>query len=295
MSQDVISRNLIAVVVGVVALAIPAAAQQPALAGLLGLAADYHASYASRVSGTALEERYTLIQVNAGRMATPVHFTSDVILLNVNGRIIGLRDPFEIDNVKLRERTPRITTLLAEPTLEGWQRAQAFAAEQNVRFISDLILSLNDPTLALQFASRDIQPKLTFKLEGQKKMNGVAVASVGFKETGSRDTRFVLGTRGNASAAGRLWIDATTGAIHKSELWVNSPTEAVVIDVTYAKDSALDLWLPQRMNETYEWKELDDVASNRNVGAYGARLSFQNRATYTNPRYSPIDLSKTRR
>ncbi|MBA3637819.1 MAG: hypothetical protein M3541_10235 [Acidobacteriota bacterium] len=49
------------------------------------------------------------------------------------------------------------------------------------------------------------------------------------------------------------------------------------------------------MNETYSWKEMDDVASNRNVGAYGQRLSFQTNATYSNPRHSPVDLSKIRR
>src|SRR5688572_2518717 len=233
---------------GAAALAIPVHARQPALADLLQLAADYQASYAARVSGAALEERYTLIQLNAGRMMTPVHFSSDVILLNVNGRIIGLRDPFAVDNVKLRERTPRITSLLAEPTLDGWHRAQGYAAEQHFRFISDLILALNDPMLAMQFSAREIQPKVTYKLESYKKMNGGWVASVGFKENGDRDTRFILGTRGNASASGRLWIDATTGAVHKSELWANSATEAVVVNVTFAKHAPLDLWFPEKMN-----------------------------------------------
>jgi hypothetical protein len=289
------SRILGAVGSGALVLTMPVHAQKPALADLLSLAADYQASYASRVSGATLEERYALIQVVAGRMNTPVYFSSDVVLLNVNGRIIGMRDPFAVDNVPLRERTPRITTLLTAPTLEGWQKAQAYAAEQHFRFLADIILALNDPTVALQFVARDMQPKLTYKLEGHQTMNGVPVGRVGFKEIGNRDTRFTLGTRGNASASGRFWIDAATGAIHKSELWANSSTEAVVVNVTYAKDAALDLWLPQKTSETYEWKEMDDVSSNRNVGPYGARQFFQANATYTNPRYTPIDLSKMRR
>jgi hypothetical protein len=284
-----------ALVAGVLVLTLPAHAQKPALADVLGLAAGYHAAYAARVSGVTLEERYSLIQLIAGRMQPPSRFTSDVVLLNVNGRILSLRDPFAIDNTPLRERTPRITDLLAEPTVDGWQRAQAYAAEQHFRFISDLILALNDPTLALQFLARTMQPKLTFKLEKHETMNGVPVVRVGFTEIAEPETSFVLRTRGNASAAGRLWIGVADGALHKSELRAASPTESVVVTVTYGKDPTLDLWLPQKMNETYQWKELDDVMSNRGVGAYGARLFFQADASYSNPRYTPIDLSKMRR
>lgn len=37
------------------------------------------------------------------------------------------------------------------------------------------------------------------------------------------------------------------------------------------------------------------MLSNRDVGAYGARLFFQASASYSDPRYTPIDLSKIRR
>ena len=290
-----ISRNAMVATTALIVATIPVRAQNLALEELLARAADYHASYVSRVSGVTLEERYGLIQLIAGRMQTPVRFASDVVLVNVNGRLIGLRDPFAVDNVPLRERTPRITALLAEPTTQSWDRAQAHAREQDFRFLSDLILTLNDPALALQFISRDVQPKLTLKIERQETMNGIPVMRVGFSEIAGADTKFLLGTRGNASAAGRLWIDPLTGAVHKTELRATSATESVVVTVSYARDTALDLWLPQKMNETYQWKELNDVASNRNVGAYGARLFFQADASYTNARYTPVDLSRMRR
>lgn len=273
----------------------PAYAEDAPLADVLARAADYHATYAARVSGATVEEHYSLTQLVAGRMQTPIRFASDVVLLNVNGRVLGLRDPFAVDNVRLREREARIINLLAAPTLESWNRAQKHAAEQNFRFLFDLILTLNDPSIALQFVSRDMQPKMTFKLEKSEKMNGVAVTRIGFKETGDKETRFALGTRGNATAAGRLWIETATGVVLKTELWANSATEAVVNTVTYTKHAELDLWLPSKMVETYQWKEVDDVASNRSVGAYGERLFFQMSATYSNPRHTPIDLSKIRR
>ena len=276
-------------------LAKPASAQDPALADLLARAADYHAGYAVRVSGATVDENYSLTRLVAGRMETPIRFASDVVLVNVNGRVMGLRDLFSVDNVRLREREARIVNLLTAPTLESWNRAQAHAAEQNFRFLFDLILQLNDPSIALHFISRDMQPKVTFKIEKQEKLNGIAVTRIGFKENGDGTKPFVLGTKGNAAAAGRFWIENATGAILKTELWATSSNESVVNTVVYAKAAELDLWLPSKMTETYSWKEMDDVASNRGVGAYGQRLSFQTSANYSNPRYSPVDLAKIRR
>jgi hypothetical protein len=243
----------------------------------------------------SLDEHYTFVQMTAGRMHTPMRFRSDVVILDLNGRVISLRDPYLLDNVALRERKPRIVDMLREPTTAGWDRAQKYAAESHFRFVADVVLALNDPVLALGFISRALQPKLTYKFEGMKKLEGREVASIGFKEVGGRDAVFLLGTRGNASASGRFFVDPATGAIHKTELWANSATEAVVSTVTYARAVDLDLWLPTRMTQTFEWKELDDVHSNRNVGAYGARLFFQANAEYQNPSHTPIDLSKMRR
>ena len=282
-----------AFVVGIV-LTVSASPQNPDLAKILTQAADYHAGYRGRVSGASLNEDYSLTQLIAGKMETPLRFASDLVILNVSGRIVGLRDPYKLDNVRLREHTPRIIDLLVQPTLAKWQRAQAHAAEQHFRFLFDLILALNDPTVALQFVSHEVQPACTFKFEKQETINGVPAARVGFKESGSRETKLILGTKNNAAASGRLWIDIATGAVLKTELWANSPNEAVVVNVSYAKDPGLDLWLPKKMTETYQWKEMDDVASNRNVGAYGQRLSFQGSATYGEAKHTPVDLSKIR-
>lgn len=283
------ARNVGAAVLALLAIT-AVQAQKPVLEDLLRAAAAYQAAYAKRVSGTTLEEHYKLIPVHAGRMGTPLNFTSDVVLLNLNGRVIALRDPFLLDNVPLRERTPRITALLVKPSLESWEKAQAYAAEQHFRFMSDLIIRFSEPTVALQFLDTGTQSRVTWKVEGQKKIDGVVVTSLGFKETGDRKTRFILGTRGNGAASGRFLIDPATGAVHKSELWVNSGTEAIVVNVTYTQNAALGLLLPEKTSETYDWREVDDVASGRGVGAYGGRLFFQAAGSYSNARHTPVEL-----
>lgn len=288
-------RSAIASIVCSLGLVLTPAAQKPELGELLARAADYHESFASRSSGVSLDEHYIFIQVTVGRMHTPMRFRSDVVVLNVNGRVLSLRDPYLLDNVSLRERRPRILEILREPTTAGWNQAQKYASESHFRFVSDIVLALNDPMLALRFISRDMQPKVTYKFEGMKRLEGQELASIGFKERGDKETAFGLGTRGNAAASGRYFVDPASGAIRKTELWANSATEAVVSAVTYGHASALDLWLPAKMTQTFEWKELDDVHSNRNVGAYGARLFFQGNATYENPTLAAIDLNKMRR
>jgi hypothetical protein len=276
-------------------LALPIDTQKPTLEDLLARAAEYHDAFVTRSSGVSLDEHYIFIQVTAGRMHTPMHFRSDVVMLNLNGRVISLRDPYLLDNVALRERKLRIVEVLKEPTMAGWDRAQKYAAESHFRFVSDIVLALNDPTLPLRFLSKDLQPKVSYKFEGMKRVDGREAASLGFKEVGPKEATFALGTRGNAMASGRFFLDPVTGAVLKTELWANSPTEAVVSTVTYGHAADLDMWLPVKMAQTFEWKELDDVRSNRSVGAYGARLFFQANATYENPSLTPIDLEKTRR
>ena len=286
--------QLLTAVVAIVGLTLtmPGASQQSELTNVLAKAADYHEDYRVRVSGTSLDESYTLAQLMPGRTVMPVRFMSDLVLLNVGGRILALRDPYSVDDVSLRPRTPRILDLLVNPTTERWERAQAYAEEQQFRFLFDLIVALNDPTVALQFISREMQPKCTFKLEKRESIDGIPVIRVGFKETRTPGEKLLLGTPNNADASGRFWIDPATGAILKTELWATSRQESVVVNVTYAKDPALDLWVPRKMNETYQWKEGDGVLTNRNAGGYDERMSFQGAASYGAVRHTRVDLSK---
>jgi|SRR5687768_13061553 len=273
-------------------LTISAAPQGSELTEVLARAADYHARYRVRVSGTSIDEQYTLAQIVPGRTVVPVRFSSDVVLLNTADRLLALRDPYKVDNVPLRPHTPRIVELLPQPTAEKWQRAQAYAEEQQFRFLFDLIVALNDPTVALQFIAQAMQPKCTFTLQKRETLEGLAVTRVGFKETRTPGEKLALGTPHNADASGRFWIDPVSGAILKTELWATSTHESVVVTVTYAKDATLDLWVPRKMTETYQWKESEGVLTNRTSRGYDERMSFQGDATYGAVRYTPVDLAK---
>lgn len=272
------------------------AAQDPAAAALLKAGTDYLDTYVRQASGASLDERYTLTQVSGGSMGTPLRIGSEVVFINVNGRLYGFRDAATVDGAKLRDPSvPRIVPLLAEPTQAKWEQAQTFAAAGQKYFASELIVLLDDPVLALHFIQAPNQGKFTYRLDGKKKMNGVETTALRFEETRGERTKYVMGSRGNGYVTGRLWIDPATGAVHQSELWLESTTESARVNITYAFHKDLNLWLPAKMGANYDMRPAPDNQINRGEGGYGARMTYQANADYSKPRHTPIDLTKMTR
>lgn len=287
-----ISRALFATAMAVAALGSPAAAQKgPTAAELLRLAQEYLTTYAPRVSGVTLEEQYTMTEVSSGHMLTPVRLSSDLVLLNLGGRVIALRDPFAVDSQPLRAKEPRITTLLAKPTPAAWDQAQAYVNESMVHFPLDLIVKLNEPTLALHAVAPANESRLTYKIDGRKKLDGVETVALRFDEPKNLKASYIFPTGGNALASGRLWIDPSTGRIHRTDLSLQSSIETARISVTYARDPSLDLWLPTTMYDDYGTSEPTGGVNVMGVGSYNARRAFECRATYSNARLTPIELT----
>lgn len=272
------------------------AAQDPAAPALLKAGTDYLDTYVRQASGASLDERYTLTQVSGGSMGTPLRIGSEVVFINVNGRLYGFRDAATVDGAKLRDPSvPRIVPLLAEPTQAKWEQAQTFAAAGQKYFASELIVLLDDPVLALHFIQAPNQGKFTYRLDGKKKMNGVETTALRFEETRGERTKYVMGSRGNGYVTGRLWIDPATGAVHQSELWLESTTESARVNITYAFHKDLNLWLPAKMGANYDMRPAPDNQINRGEGGYGARMTYQANADYSKPRHTPIDLTKMTR
>ena len=271
--------------------AIGAAQKDPPVADVLRAASEYLATYAPKISGVTLEEEYTLLDVSGGRMSTTQRLSSDVVLLNLAGRVLALRDAHAIDNNALREHQPRITALLVKPSAAAWDQAQAYAGE-TLRYLKDeLIARLNDPTLPLQFVAPENQSRVTYKIDGRKRMDGVEVVGLRFQEPRKQDASYIITTRGKAAASGRLWLEPATGRIHQTELSMSSSTENARVSVTFGLDPGLDLWLPKEMTDVYDITDSQGGVSNLGVGGYNSRRSFEGRASYSNPRLTPIQLA----
>ncbi len=285
-----------------VLLAAAPAMQTPHLPDLLRLAADYHADYATRVSGASLDEEYQLIDVTGGKMQAVTRISSDLVFVNLNGGVTALRDAYAVDTKPLRPRAARITTLLAAPatpSFKDWETVIRFPAESSVYFALDIILKVNEPTTALRFIAASTQASLKYKLQGQKKINGIQTVGLNFDEPAAQDKKYLLGTRSNGRASGRLWIDPATGAVHQTDLWVDSKGESANVTVKYAAHPALGLLLPSETNEQYDEREAAsgprDDSRGVPSGRAGSRISFQAQAKYSKPAHAPIDLRNLRK
>ena len=264
----------------------------PAPADLLASVTAYLAAYAPRVSGVTLDEQYTLLDVSGGRIVTTRRLASDFVLLNLSGTVIGLRDAYALDENALREHTPRITTLLAKPSQVAWDQAQSVTRETHRQIPEELVARLNDPALALRFANGGNTDRMTWKIDGKKKIAGVETIGLRFEETKRKTLDYTVETRGKAAARGRFWVDPATGGVLRTELSMQSDSEFARIAVDYARDAALDLLLPTAMVDMYEVREVVGTnIGNLGAGSAGfASRSFDCRATYSKPTLTPIDL-----
>jgi hypothetical protein len=226
-------------------------------------------------------------------MRVPQRFNSDLTIVTVRGEIIGLRDMYAIDSKPVRERTPRIPEVLAEPSVSSWQVAQGYARQNAARLLSNPVVWFSDPMHALKFIMAANQAKNTYKLEGNKKMNGVAVNGVGFKEQGAASDRVFGSLPGSPVSSGRLWIDPATGAIHMTELWVESETDSARVQVSYTPDPKLSLLVPKEASGTFETREKGTGMSGRG-GSNTSRWAFESNVKYSNVRYAALDLSRLR-
>lgn len=282
--------SCVLVLTGLLTTSLPAA-QSVSLQDVLARAAAYHATYVRAISGVQLEEQMQLMDVTGEQTRSIVRLSSDVVLVNVNGQAMALRDTFAVDTRPLRERTPRILALLgapATPSLRDWETASAWPTRTTFHFLIDIVLRVNEPTSALQFIAAGYQPNLKYKLDGRKTMNDVDVVGVRFEEPEMREAKYMLRTRSNARASGRFWVDPVSGAIHQTELWVDTPqsktlVEQAIVSVKYTPNSTLTLLLPSEMNDTYE--EFEKPNFRRNI---------QSRSTYANATFAAIDLTRLR-
>jgi hypothetical protein len=282
----------VSVTVAIVAgLGVSAAPQAPDAQTLQLLAAQYVLTYAPKVSGLSLEEAYDLTEVEVNRSIPPRRITSDLILVDLPERLVAFRDTYALDGRATRESGPRIITLLTPATTASWQRAQELALDSAPMFLDRLVVRLSDPLLALQFVRLEKQPLSTWKVEGQKRIGGVQTTALSFKEKTGPSLKYLLNTADNASASGRFWMNPTTGAIHQTELWVQSKSEIGRTTVQYAPDSKLEMLIPREATHVFELFDSRTRINSLAALDSSTKYAFDASVKYSNPRATKIDLT----
>jgi hypothetical protein len=174
---------------------------------------------------------------------------SDFLLVQTPGGSSwrSFRDIFAVDGQPVRDRQERLTKLFLEGSSGGIDLARA-VAEEGARYnIGDPDRSINNPLLALGYLQTIYQPRFRFSLGQPDPTLGPDVWIVEYKER-TRPTMLRLKPDADLVSSGRMWIEAKTGRVRRTELTVLDSDE---ITTSFRFDDGLQMDVPYEMRESY--------------------------------------------
>jgi len=238
--------------------AVPALAQTPDLDDVLDKAGDYVTAYEQTFVGVVAEETYRQeVRGVAGTDQRGFAFEargqrrdlkSDMLLVRApaGDRWMQFRDVFEVDGKPVRDRTERLTKLFLQPSASMQRQVDDIAAASARYNIGDVNRNINLPVFALTVLEPHNRAWFSFK--GARK--SAAVFELEFHEERSGT---LIRTAGNQAmpSRGHFTIDLATGRVLSSELIAESGSLHARIEVTYALEPAMELFVPREMKEKY--------------------------------------------
>lgn len=249
-------------------------------------AARYVDHLTGQVDGVVVEEKY--LQQAQGRVVTARELTSDMaIMADPQFGWIEFRDVFEVDGTPVRDRQDRVVELFASPRADAMEQAQRIVEEGarhnlnpvGVRFAR----TINLPMTALRYLQASNQHRSEFQRVSIDFQRGRRVLIVRFEE---KEMPRLIGSVDSAPARGRFWIDQETGVVLQSELAINSRRGTTDIqariEVLYADVPELGMWLPESMEEHYDFSD----------GMGRPLASISGRALYSNYRKFRVDIQE---
>jgi len=232
----------------------PSAEMSAALRTLLGATADYVRRFDTAFVNVVSEERYVQ-DATPGAEGAPVvrhrELLSDFLLVTLPGTAdwVPFRDVFEVNGAPIRDRDDRLTKLFLRPTGASIAQARAILLESATHNIG-IDRNMNYPVLGLEVFRAGTQSRFRFSGGAIDPAASSPAYLVEFDE-------FVLpamisGTGGrDLLMRGRAWLDATNGAIMKTELEIDDTTMRVELVTRYAFSPALKIAIPVEMTDEY--------------------------------------------
>ncbi|MEP6918225.1 MAG: hypothetical protein ABJC89_21435 [Acidobacteriota bacterium] len=232
----------------VTAAALPA--QDPILnpEAVLRAAGQYLLQYEKAVSGIDAEEDY--VQRMQSGMETRRLRSDMLLILEPNTGWVGFRDVFEVNGQGVRDRDQRLANLFIRPNPNAIAQAQRIVAE-GARFNLNppgggISRTINQPFMALKFLRAADQPRSAFTID--RAPGSRSEILITFVEKAK--PRLIRSPDG-AAAHGSFQVDPSSGRVTASELVILTGATKATIRVSYAEQSALNLWLPASMDESY--------------------------------------------
>ena len=184
--------------------------------------------------------------------------------------LVPFRDVIQVDGVLVRDREARLAKLFLSDLPDTMGKAERIREEGARYNLGNMRSTLGNPVLALGVLQQSYQPRFRFSLGKEDKAFGAGVAVVDYKETHS--PTMIRGEVGNdLPAHGRVWIDAATGRVLKTELQVEQPTVRATITTTFQAEEKSGIAVPLEMREQYTFPSGNRVNT---VASYGRFRRF---------------------
>jgi hypothetical protein len=233
------------------------AAQTPSVETIVARAAGYVARFIQAFSNVVIEEHYVQHVSTSGLSPLPRRgshrdIRSDLLLVHVGGLVEWrpFRDVVEVAGAPVRSRDGRLAALFSRPTGDVLARAEAIAAESS-RYNIGIERTINTPVHVLLFLRASLQPRFRFNLDRLDSSAGADVWIVKYEEHG-RPTLIRGDHDMDVPAAGRFWIEASTGTVLRSELVTYSAGGTARVTTTFRVDPETEVAFPIEMREDYQ-------------------------------------------
>jgi len=275
------------------ALATPAAAQEPALETVLQRAAAYVADFHLNLAGVVAEERYVQVVKAFAKGAVPLanpsraELHSDLLLVRPasGGEWTEFRDVFAVNGNPVRDRSDRLMRLFLDGSPSAREQIGKIM-DESARFnIGDIQRNINTPVFALQILEPANQSRFTFKRSRNARPDtfsredtptgtfrtSTEIWVVEFHEK-QRGTIIRAQQLKDLPAQGRFWIEPSTGRVLMSELIASNRSVSATVDVSYQSEPLVGFLVPVEMRENYHDRRGARIEA---VATYGRFRQFQ--------------------
>lgn len=212
--------------------------------------------------------------MRAGGAMSVQTFKSDFLLvqLGMDGEgWMPFRDTFEVKGKTLRDRDDRLLKLFLGGDKQQFEKAARLNEASTKHNLGNVARTINIPTLGMMLLHPRVNERFEFTDGGEETLNGRVLRKAAYREA-ARPT-LIRTTRGRDLAlTGTIWIDPFSGAVVKTEMNAADPAVRCQVTVTFRRDEALEMWVPEKMEEYYKAAlAVDDIlatATYSNVRRY---------------------------
>jgi hypothetical protein len=231
---------------------------------LLGRGGWYVFDFIEKFSNVVSEETYiqdssvpmqsAMLLGRPGSGARNRALKSDFLLVSVSRAQdwVPFRDVFEVDGQLIRDRDSRLAKLFLKPSENSLEQANRIQNESSRYNLGNMRRTINNPVLGIVMLQSDFQQRFHYSLGKMDPKVGPGVWIIEYKEEARPS--FIRGRSDlDLFAHGRLWIEADTGRLMKTEVLLDQPTLRARITTSFRFDNRFGIAVPYEMQEEYKF------------------------------------------